>query len=441
MATEKGTREAGTRALGTAARCAALIAAIALGGVPARAFAAPPDSPAPAATDSQAPAPSSLASPAPSAATPSPPPPSVVPVAAPAPVSSPAVNHRLLFGAAMLGDYTSFWQNATSVKQVGVQASRAQIRSARVTAAGDISSGVSYYASLNYNGLDLTPDEPIFGLYDLYLTFKSPIALITVGKQKQTFTYEMVGPAAFLPQMERVLSPFAQSRDLGVKFNNTAFNQRATWAVGWWGFDDQGRQATARVTALPYLSQDGSSWFHLGVDYRYQGAVGGTLRFRGKPQSDVASYFVDTGKFLANFSNDLNYEAIVQHGPFSAYGEYTRAWVSAPASENPEFFGYYVVGSWVLTGEHRGYAAAGGVAKQIIPLRPSGAWEFVTQYSRIDLNSGKIAGGNMGIGYVGVNWWKDRFWKFGVAYGVTGLTKSNTYGVTNRLQLRVQWVH
>jgi phosphate-selective porin len=431
MTTGNGERPA-TRALGTAGRCAALIAAMALGAVPVHALAA-----SPAAADSPEPAPSAVASPAPTAsATPTPSAPSLVPVSQPA-----AVNRRLVFGAAMLGDYTSFWQNPTSVKQVGVQASRAQIRSARVTAAGDITNGLSYYASLNYNGLDLTPDEPIFGLYDLYLTYKSRIGYITIGKQKQTFIYEMVGPAAFLPQMERVLSPFVQSRDLGVKFNNTMFNQRATWAVGWWGFDDNGRQATGRITALPYLSQDGGSWFHLGADYRYQGAVGGTLRFRGKPQSDVASYFVDTGKFLANYSNDLNYEAIVQRGPFSAYGEYTRAWVSAPASNNPQFFAYYVLGSWIITGEHRGYNAVAGTAKQIIPLRPSGAWEFVTQYSRVDLNSGKIAGGNMGIGYVGVNWWKDRFWKFGVAYGVTGLTKSNTYGVTNRLQLRVQWLH
>jgi phosphate-selective porin len=149
---------------------------------------------------------------------------------------------------------------------------------------------------------------------------------------------------------------------------------------------------------------------------------------------------VDTGKFPANYSNDLDYEGIATSGPFAVYGEYARAWVNAPASNNPEFFGYYVLGSWVITGENRGYNESAGTAKMLIPRRRSGAWELVAQFSRIDLDSQKIAGGNMGIGYVGVNWWKDRFWKVGLAYGVTGLNKKNAYGTTNRLQFRIQWV-
>jgi phosphate-selective porin OprO and OprP len=94
----------------------------------------------------------------------------------------------------------------------------------------------------------------------------------------------------------------------------------------------------------------------------------------------------------------------------------------------------------VLTGESRPYDRALGCGKRIIPKKPSGAWEFVARFSRDDLNSGTYPGGNMGLGYLGINWWKDAYWKFGLGYGVTGLTRDGEYGFMNRLQFRVQWV-
>jgi phosphate-selective porin OprO and OprP len=379
---------------------------------------------------------------------------SASPTASPSPTVAPSdaptqpfpsatpVDHSVKLGSAVLLDYTSFSQDPTSVDQVGWQHSQAELRAARVIASGNLSGSWSYYVSGNYNGLDRSPDEPILGFYDIYLTTHLGSTKLQLGKQKETFIYEMVGDASNLPQLERILGAWEQSRSVGVRLSDTAFGQRMTWSGGGYGLENGVvNQATARVTGLPAMSQDGADYLHLGVDYRYQGANNDTLRYRTKPQSDVASYFVDTGSFPADSANLLNFEGLAAHGPLSAYGEYVRSWVNAPQDGNPEFFGYYMVGSWVLTGEHRRYDRAAGFARGIVPIRSTGAWELVAQYSRVDLNNAQINGGSMGVGYVGVNWFKTANWRFSLGYGVTGLDRFNSYGVTDRIQTRVQWQH
>jgi phosphate-selective porin OprO/OprP len=171
------------------------------------------------------------------------------------------------------------------------------------------------------------------------------------------------------------------------------------------------------------------------------GAENHELQFSGKPESNVADSFVNTGQFPANYANELDYEFVATTKSFSLYSEYARAWVNAPSSLNPEFFGYYVLGSWVITGESRPYDRANGYAKRIMPTRPSGAWELVARFSRDSLDSGLINGGTMGLGYAGVNWWRNEYWKFSLGYGIAGLTQDNQFGVMKRLQIRVQWAH
>ncbi|MBV8246043.1 MAG: hypothetical protein JOZ38_09005 [Candidatus Eremiobacteraeota bacterium] len=46
----------------------------------------------------------------------------------------------------------------------------------------------------------------------------------------------------------------------------------------------------------------------------------------------------------------------------------------------------------------------------------------------------------MGLGYLGLNWWENAYWKFGLGYGIAGLSQFGDYGVTKRLQIRIQWV-
>ena len=398
--------------------------------------------PAAASAQQEPPAPQPAASPTPQPVTSSTPSPSPLQSEEPPPEGAKPLDRSVHFGAAVLTDYTSFSQDPTNVKQVGVQPSQPELRAARLVVQGNLTPGMFYYFAPNFNGLQVTPPKNQFQIYDLYLGFRTPVGLLQIGQQKETFVYEMVGLSMNLPQQERVLNPFFQSRAAGIKLNNAVGpHRRITYSMGWYPLNYDGNQFTSRATYVPIISDDDSQWLHVGVDYRYLGAANHQLQFSGKPESNVADSYVNTGKFPANYANELNYEFVATTKFLSLQAEYARAWVNAPASLNPEFFGYYVLGSWVLTGESRPYDRANGYGKRIIPTRPSGAWELVAQFSRDNLNSGLVQGGAMGVGYVGLNWWRNAYWKFGLGYGITGLTADNDYGVMKRLQFRVQWSH
>ena len=102
-------------------------------------------------------------------------------------------------------------------------------------------------------------------------------------------------------------------------------------------------------------------------------AANHTLQFSGKPESNVADNYVNTQKFLANYASELDYELLATAKSFLLQSEYVRAWVNAPAFLNPEFFGYYILGSWVLTGESRPYDRSTGYGNRIIPDKTVGS--------------------------------------------------------------------
>lgn len=56
---------------------------------------------------------------------------------------------------------------------------------------------------------------------------------------------------------------------------------------------------------------------------------------------------------------------------FSLTAEYNEAQVDSPETGDPQFRGYYVTGSWVITGEHRPYDRKVGYARRVLP---TGRW-------------------------------------------------------------------
>ena len=60
------------------------------------------------------------------------------------------------------------------------------------------------------------------------------------------------------------------------------------------------------------------------------------------------------------------------------------------------FYGTYLTGSWVITGEHRPYDPSVGYARRIIPEHRYGAWEIVGRIGRVDLTNIASQGGALG---------------------------------------------
>jgi phosphate-selective porin OprO/OprP len=292
-------------------------------------------------------------------------------------------------------------------------------------------------------------EDNTFQIFDLRYRLPVGRMKIDIGKQKQPFVYELVGLSLTNSQQERILNPFFVTRSIGVLVSGPLAGDRMTWAGGWYNdwlesgasFSDNANDYVGRVTGLARVSADNRNFLHLGMGLRRVGPDAGMIRLSGRPESNVADRYVDTGEFAADYARSLSVEAVWQHGPVALSYEHVVTRAKAPASGNPEFAGRYFMFSWVVTGESRAYNRALGYAGGVMPQRRSGALEVVARYSELDLVDGAIAGGALDKLYLGVNWWSSQQWKAGLGYGNAGLDLDGIRGYTKMLLLRMQWAY
>ena len=349
-------------------------------------------------------------------------------------------------------DYTSFEQDARSKAQVGNQQDELEARSLRLSARGhfEMFRTWNYMVSYEYKGFDQTSIDD-WNTTDVRIsTVLGPrLGTLALGKIKEPFAYEMVGDAANLPHHERLLTPFFRSRNDGATLGNAVFDQRATWAVGWYNdwwtqgtsWSESGNDFAGRVTVLPIWSEDGANYLHVAASTRYYGAVDDQLRYRGKPASNVAADYVDSGKVPGDHAWHTGIEALWNHGGYSVLAEYARADLSTRDGSDPTFDGWYVTGSWVVTGEHRPYDRKAGYARRVLPQGRWGAVELIGRYGRVDLDDKTVSGGTMDGWWAGVNWWANNRWKASVGYGNIDLDRFGVTGNTKTLLTRLQWIY
>jgi phosphate-selective porin len=310
---------------------------------------------------------------------------------------------------------------------------------------------IGYFISAEIKGPDhVQSGDSSLGFTDVeFNTSLGRLGTLRVGKIKEPFVYEMVGDAANLQQQERALNPFFTSRGIGARLSKPFARDAMSWSVGWYNdwwvtdqpFGESGNDFVGRLTAVPYWKGGGSSYVHLGAGVRYVGADEGTLRFRGRPESNVTDDYVDSGSLAGDHATDAGVEFLAGRGPLLVSAEYARAAVDAPDSGNPRFWGSYVAVSYVLTGEHRPYDKQVAYARRIQPLHRAGAWELVGRFSHVDVRDRLVDGGVFDRWTAGVNWWATRRWKLGFDYGFVDLDRGGLTGVTHAFHSRLQWVY
>ena len=354
-------------------------------------------------------------------------------------------------GMRVVMDVTSFSQDAASLRQVGQQDDVFELRSARLQIYGKIGRGyqLRYRVAAEYKGFATDPDRN-WQLTDLSLTF--PINgnrnSLSLGKIREPFSYEMENSVPSLPQAERVLTPFFVSRNVGVRMTHVLGAARqATLSYGVynrdWEFAASGAGGTdfaVRATGLVWDRPETRRYLHLGAAWRHVGSAG-QLRYDGRPESNVTDTYVDTGDFAASGADHFGVEALLNIGSVSVLGELVQARVDAPALGNPRFGGFYVLGSWFLTGEMRPYDRNVGYARRVVPTGRWGAVELVARLSHVDLDDAAVAGGRFDRLHLGINWWASAQWKLGLGWGRTWLDRFGEQGVTDAVLTRLQWVY
>ncbi len=199
-------------------------------------------------------------------------------------------------------------------------------------------------------------------------------------------------------------------------------------------FDGQnpGQTWAMRAAWVP-LNKEGAV-LHLGVsasreslDWADEGAVPPQARFRARPEAGLTPVrLVDSGTLAYSKRVDREgVEALWIGGSWSMQAEYLHANV-VRYNGRPDYNarGFYVFGTWTVTGEARQYND-GNVGDRRYNSRNQqdinsegqwGALELALRYSQLDLNDGAVTGGKEHDWTLGANWYLGRRLKLQANY-------------------------
>ncbi|TWI02819.1 phosphate-selective porin OprO/OprP [Luteimonas cucumeris] len=163
-------------------------------------------------------------------------------------------------------------------------------------------------------------------------------------------------------------------------------------------------------------------------------------RWRAKPEASLTSVrLVDSGTLsFVDSIRRSGVEALWIDGPWSLQAEYLHQ-RTARDHGLPGYAadGYYVFGSWVLTGESRNYS--GGNVGNPKPTHAWGAVELLARYSQIDLDNDGITGGRERNWTLGANWYLTRHVKLQANYVRADAKRGASSADPEIMQLRVQF--
>lgn len=279
------------------------------------------------------------------------------------------------------------------------------------------------------------------GLRDVYLRylFGGQQPYITVGQFKEYRGLESWSSANDITFIERALPSRAFSppdaRRLGVGVS-TYGQDLWTLSAGIYGKNASGEDIggveieddpdplafVGRLTFSPLHTE--TRIVHLGASGSWLDSGNNLVEFRERPEAAIgAERLIDTGEFDVDTLTRYGVETLAIYGPFSLQGEYFLAHVERdlPGEPDVSFPGWYVYGSWILTGESRGYDFVEGRFKNpkpkgIVGKGGIGAWEIAARYSTLDLNDEGIDGGEEKNLTVGLNWYPTPVFKFMANY-------------------------
>jgi phosphate-selective porin OprO/OprP len=225
-------------------------------------------------------------------------------------------------------------------------------------------------------------------------------------------------------------------------------------ALGTQNYDEQ-LGYTARLAASPLHGED--YLVHVGVngslvskpgDAGPAAAIRYGLQLRDRPELSLDSTrLIDTGAIDADGARQWGLELAAQWKSFYVEGEYFDISIQRrnPALSDPDFKGWYVEGSWVLTGEPRKYNPLTAAFDGPSPAHPfgkdggHGAFELGLRYSVADLNyhegalgaatpADGIRGGEQKIFAAGLNWYFNTDVRLMLQYQHVDIDRLNSAG-------------
>jgi phosphate-selective porin OprO/OprP len=232
---------------------------------------------------------------------------------------------------------------------------------------------------------------------------------ITLGQFKQEQSLEALMSAKYTAFIEKAMvTTLYPDRRIAVGFagDSGPWHYAASLFGDQEGSDDDTSEGVGLGGRVTWGPKFGDNQFHFGGSYNWQEPGNNSWRVRSRPEThQTSTRLVDTGTLEdVDDINTYGLEAAWVLGPWSVQGEWLQQSINRQESDLPEpdLSGWYLYGSWFITGETRSYK--NGLFGR---TKASNAWEIAVRYSKLDLQDDGIQGG------------EEENWTFGVNYYVT----------------------
>ena len=291
--------------------------------------------------------------------------------------------------------------------------SGSEFRRARLFAQGDIADDWKYKAQYDWAGNETS-------LKDMYLQYTGwDFARITVGQFKQEQSLEALMSAKYIAFIEKamVTGLYPDRRiAIGLAGESGAWHYAASFFGDQEGSDDDQTEGMGLGGRLTWGPTFGDSQFHFGGSYNWQQpGDDDTWRIRARPEThQTSTRLVDTGTVdQVDDINTYGLEGAWVLGPWSVQGEWLQQNINRKdgSLDEPDLSGWYLYGSWFITGETRAYK--NGLFGR---TKARNAWEVALRYSKLDLEDGGIEGGEEENWTLGVNYYVSPYLRFQVNY-------------------------
>lgn len=198
---------------------------------------------------------------------------------------------------------------------------------------------------------------------------------------------------------------------------------------------------SARLVFAPL--HDEGDVLSLGMSAYWRDVTSDTWRVRARPNSHVTpTRLVDTGNINdVSTATAVALEASMTKGAFSVQAEYNQQMLNRNHGQtDADFKGWYIYGSYVLTGECRVWDMASATYSRPSPKNAGGAWEVALRFDQLDLDdtSAAISGGEMKTTTFGLNWYPVNNVRFSANAIQVKSTKAGVEDNPNILQMRAQ---
>ncbi len=312
-------------------------------------------------------------------------------------------------------------QDAANTKKFGMIPNQSEFRRARIELEGTAYSNFYWKFQVDFGGGAWAFKDVYMGIKDIPV-----VGAVQVGNQYEPFVLEHWTSDKYDPFIEYSLpgDAFAPQRHPGIVVLNN-YKERVAWQFGLFRGDsdslgtessNSGYAFTGRLSGTPLYLDEGKELIHLGVAYSRRDPLGAAVSYSDRPEWHGSSKkFVSASVSKVDAVDLLGLEAAAVWGPVSVQGEFIQSNLTRTSGggNDASFNGWYVEGSWFITGENRKYNGKTGEFTRVSPKKDFGkdggfgAWEAVARYSSLDLNdtSAKIAGGKENDLTLGLNWY------------------------------------